>query len=56
MTRKTSATSEFEIHILVPFKIKSDPSFLAVVFRANASDPEDGSDNAKLPACKKSFE
>lgn len=48
MTRKRPAMSEFEIHILLPFRINSFPTFLAVVLNANASVPAVGSVSAKL--------
>lgn len=48
MTKKIPAISELDIHIFDPFKMKSFPSLLAVVFRANASEPDEGSVNAKL--------
>lgn len=48
MTKKSPATSELEIHILDPFKTKSVPSLFAVVFIANASEPDVVSDKAKL--------
>lgn len=50
MTIYTSAISEFDIHIFVPFKTYLSPTNLAVVFKANASEPEFGSDKQKLPA------
>jgi hypothetical protein len=46
--KKIPARSEFEIHILEPLRMKSEPSFLAVVFKLKASEPEEGSVNAKL--------
>jgi hypothetical protein len=48
MIKKIPARSEFEIHILEPLRMKSEPSFLAVVFKLKASEPEEGSVNAKL--------
>lgn len=49
ITRNIPARSEFEIHILEPVSKKSSLSFLATVFSANASDPDNGSLKQKLP-------
>jgi len=48
--RNTSASCEFVIHIFEPLIIQWSPSFVARVWRANASDPEAGSDKQKLPS------
>ena len=48
--RKMSASYEFVIHILEPLMIQWSPSLRARVCRANASDPEAGSDKQKDPS------
>lgn len=48
--RNTSASYEFVIHIFEPLMIHLSPSFVARVWRANASEPEAGSDRQKLPS------
>jgi hypothetical protein len=48
--RNTSASYEFVIHIFEPLMIQLSPSFVARVWRANASEPETGSDKQKLPS------
>lgn len=48
--RKKSASYELVIHILVPFKIQWSPSFFARVCRANASEPDAGSERQNEPS------
>lgn len=47
--RNTSASYEFVIHIFEPLIIQSSPSFVARVCRANASEPDAGSDKQNEP-------
>jgi hypothetical protein len=51
-TRNTSASYEFVTHILELLIIQLSPSYVARVWRANASEPEAGSDKQKLPSYK----
>lgn len=49
-TKKTPASFAFDIQSFVPFKMNSSPDCLvAVVFSANASDPDSASDKQNDP-------
>jgi hypothetical protein len=50
--KNTSASYEFVIHIFEPLMVQLSPSFIARAWRANASEPEAGSDRQKLPSCE----
>ena len=46
---QTSATGALVIQFFVPLITQDSPSFTAVVFCADASEPASGSDSAKQP-------
>ena len=49
-TKNTPASFAFDIHIFDPFRMNSSfPTCFAVVFSANASDPDSDSDKQKDP-------